>query len=73
MDYLAGPFIYRQVCFARGRERGESDEVVKAQAGGTQYELRQAKEHVESTEAVRGRERTGLPSLQMEHSPSLAP
>lgn len=34
-----------------------------------QYELRQAKEHVESTEAVRGRERMGLPSLQMEHTP----
>ena len=40
MDYLAGPFIYRQVCFVRGRERGESDAAVKAQAGGTQYELR---------------------------------
>lgn len=73
MDYLAGPFIYRQECFVRGTERGESDEVVKAQPGGTQYELRQAKEHLESTEAVRGRERTVLPSLQMEHSPPLAP
>ena len=30
MDYLAGPFIYRQVCSARGRERGESNEVVKS-------------------------------------------
>ena len=40
MDYLAGPFIYRQVCSVRGRERGESDVAVKAQAGETQYELR---------------------------------
>lgn len=71
MDYLAGPFIYQQVCFVRGRERGESNAAVKAQAGGTDTVQAEMSQGILGVN--RSCERPGPPSLQLEHSLLWAP